>query len=164
MKLKVDHNIMNILSNLRAPEGATRKKTRVGRGVGSGLGKTSGRGQKGQKARATGGINKRHFEGGQTPLQRRLPKRGFKSLAKDVVAIVNLGDLDIFEQNEVVTPLKLVESRLVSGEFCKIKILGDGTIEKKLTVHAHLFSKSAFLKIREMGGEAVVLGSESQNS
>src|SRR6476646_9233781 len=89
----------DILSKLQAPEGAVTKQLRVGRGVGSGLGKTSGRGQKGQKARSKGNINKKHFQGGQTPLQRRLPKRGFRNPLADKVANVNIGALDVFDAN-----------------------------------------------------------------
>src|SRR5262249_26612401 len=104
---------MDILSKLAAPEGANTKKLRVGRGVGSGLGKTAGRGQKGQKARSKGNINKKHFQGGQTPIQRRLPKRGFRNPLADVVANVNIGSLEIFEAGASVNAESLRAQRLV---------------------------------------------------
>ena len=143
---------MSILSKLQAPVGATTKKTRVGRGPGSGLGKTSGRGQKGQKARSTGGFHKHHFQGGQTPLQRRLPKRGFRNPLAPSVANVNVGALDVFDQGATVNLEALREKRLVRGRFDQVKILGDGEITKKLTVTAHRFSKSAVEKIEKAGG------------
>jgi large subunit ribosomal protein L15 len=148
---------MDILSKLQAPEGAVTKKLRVGRGVGSGFGKTSGRGQKGQKARAGGNINKKHFQGGQTPIQRRLPKRGFRNPLADVVVNVNVGALEAFEDGAQVDVNALKESRLVQGRFDVLKILGDGELTKKLTVTAHRFSKSAIEKIEKAGGKAVVL-------
>src|SRR5215212_3542858 len=98
---------MDILSKLQAPEGAVTKKLRVGRGVGSGLGKTAGRGQKGQKARSKGNINKRHFQGGQTPMQRRLPKRGFRNPLADVVASVNISALEVFADGTEVNGAEL---------------------------------------------------------
>ena len=148
---------MDILSKLQAPEGAVTKKLRVGRGVGSGLGKTAGRGQKGQKARSKGNINKKHFQGGQTPIQRRLPKRGFRNPLADVVVAVNVGDLEIFDSGAAVDALALRATRLVLGRFDQIKILGDGELTKKLTVTANRFSKSAVEKIEKAGGQAVVL-------
>lgn len=148
---------MDILSKLQAPEGAVKDKLRVGRGVGSGVGKTAGRGQKGQKARSTGNINKRHFQGGQTPIQRRLPKRGFRNPLADVVVSVNVGSLDVFEDGAQVDVAALRQSRLVQGRFDQLKILGDGELTKKLTVTAHRFSKGAIAKIEKAGGKAVVL-------
>ena len=148
---------MDILSKLQAPEGSNTKALRVGRGVGSGLGKTSGRGQKGQKARSKGNINKKHFQGGQTPMQRRLPKRGFRNPLADVVVYVNLSSLDIFEDGAEVTAASLKEKRLVRGRYDALKILGEGELTKKLTIHAHRFSKSAVAKIEGAGGKAVVL-------
>jgi large subunit ribosomal protein L15 len=145
------------LSKLAKPAGATRDKVRVGRGVGSGLGKTAGRGQKGQFAR-TGGF-KTHFEGGQTPIQRRLPKRGFINPFPTVTAEVNVGDLEVFGPGAHVDEKALVERGLVGGRFDRIKILGDGEITKAMTVSAHAFSKAAAEKIRKAGGTAVVLGS-----
>jgi len=148
----------DILSKLQAPEGATKGKTRVGRGVGSGLGKTAGRGQKGQKARSTGNIGKKHFQGGQTPIQRRLPKRGFRNPLAAIVASVNIGDLEVVFDNDAQVDLAaLRDKRLVQGRFDLIKVLGDGELTKKLTVSAHRFSKSAIAKIEQAGGKAIVL-------
>jgi large subunit ribosomal protein L15 len=150
---------MDILSKLQAPEGAVTKRLRVGRGVGSGVGKTSGRGQKGQKARAGGNINKKHFQGGQTPIQRRLPKRGFRNPLADIVVNVNVGDLEAFDNGAQVDLIALHERRLVQGRFDVLKILGDGELTKKLTVTAHRFSKGAVEKIEKAGGKVVVLAS-----
>lgn len=148
---------MHILSKLQAPEGAMTKKLRVGRGVGSGLGKTAGRGQKGQKARSSGNINKKHFQGGQTPMQRRLPKRGFRNPLAQVVANVNVGMLEAFDAGTEVTLEALREKRLLQGRFDVLKILGDGELTKSLTVSAHRFSKGALAKIEQAGGKAVTL-------
>ncbi|KYF80800.1 50S ribosomal protein L15 [Sorangium cellulosum] len=148
---------MDILSKLQAPEGAVTKRLRVGRGVGSGFGKTAGRGQKGQKARAGGNINKKHFQGGQTPIQRRLPKRGFRNPLADIVANVNVGALEAFDDGAQVDVVALHASRLVQGRFDVLKILGGGELTKKLTVTAHRFSKGAIEKIEKAGGKAVVL-------
>lgn len=150
---------MDILSKLQAPEGAVTKQLRVGRGVGSGVGKTSGRGQKGQKARSSGNINKKHFQGGQTPIQRRIPKRGFRNPLADVVVNVNIGSLDGFADGTHVDVAALRESRLVQGRFDVLKILGSGELTKKLTVTAHRFSKGAIAKIEKAGGTVVVLAS-----
>src|SRR5215831_8053505 len=134
------------LSKLKKPEGATMKKTRRGRGVGSGLGKTSGRGQKGQFARTRG--FKPHFEGGQTPIQRRLPKRGFTNPFSAKIAEVNVGDLEeAFATGATVDEKALRARGLVKGAFDKLKVLGDGELKKALTVSAHAFSKSAAEKI-----------------
>lgn len=148
---------MDILSKLQPPPGAVRSATRVGRGPGSGLGKTAGRGQKGQKARSTGNINKKHFQGGQTPIQRRLPKRGFRNPLAAVVVTVNVGDLEAFEPGATVDEAALRERRLVQGRFDRIKVLGDGELTKKLTVSAHGFSRTAADKIEKAGGQAVVV-------
>jgi len=148
---------MDILSKLQPPQGAVKDKTRVGRGVGSGLGKTAGRGQKGQKARSTGNLGKKHFQGGQTPIQRRLPKRGFRNPLADIVANVNVGDLEAFEDGAQVDVAALRELRLVQGRFDMLKILGDGDLTKKLTISAHRFSKSAIAKIEKAGGKAVIV-------
>ena len=145
----------DILSKLLAPEGANTKERRIGRGVGSGLGKTAGRGQKGQKARSKGNINKLHFQGGQTPMQRRLPKRGFRNPFPVATANVNVGDLEEFEANAVIDEARLRSSKLVRGRVDRLKILGDGELTKKLTVHAHQFSKSAREKIEKAGGKVV---------
>lgn len=148
---------MDILSKLAAPEGAVTKKLRVGRGVGSGLGKTAGRGQKGQKARSKGNINKKHFQGGQTPIQRRLPKRGFRNPLADKVVNVNVGSLEIFAAGASIDGEALREKRLVQGRYDVLKVLGAGDLTKKLTVSAHRFSKGAVDKIEKAGGKAVVL-------
>ena len=145
------------LSHLAAPEGARKNEKRFGRGVGSGLGKTCGRGQKGQKARQGGNIGKLHFQGGQTPIQRRLPKRGFRVPFPVTVVGVNLGDLQQFAAGTDVTEEVLRDARLVQGRRLQIKVLGDGEFTKKLTVHANSFSKSALEKIEAAGGKAVVV-------
>jgi large subunit ribosomal protein L15 len=147
------------LSKLPKPAGATRGKVRVGRGPGSGLGKTAGRGQKGQYARARG--FKPHFEGGQTPMQRRLPKRGFRNPFPAVTAEVNVGDLDIFDAGSNIDEKALVLRGLVQGRFDRIKILGDGDLTKPVTVLAHSFSKTAAEKIQRAGGKVVTIGSAS---
>jgi large subunit ribosomal protein L15 len=147
----------DILSRLAAPPGARHKEKRVGRGVGSNLGKTCGRGQKGQKARTGGQINKLHFQGGQTPMQRRLPKRGFKVPFPVVTVAINVADLERFDAGSTVDERVLRESRLVQGRDVRIKILGDGELTKALTVSAHGFSKSAAAKIEQAGGKAVKL-------
>lgn len=143
------------LSKLAKPAGATRPKTRKGRGVGSGLGKTAGRGQKGQYARSRG--FKPHFEGGQTPIQRRLPKRGFTNSFAAKIAEVNVGSLDVFNAGANVDEKALRAHGLVKGTFDRLKILGTGEITKAVTVTAHAFSKSAAAKIQKAGGKAVVL-------
>src|SRR5882757_4900984 len=140
------------LSKLAKPAGATRTKTRLGRGVGSGLGKTSGRGQKGQYARSRG--FKPHFEGGQTPMQRRLPKRGFNNPFPTKTAEVNVGDLEIFAAGAKVDEKALRDHGLVKGACDRIKILGHGDISKAVIVTAHSFSKAAAAKIEKAGGKA----------
>ena len=135
-----------------APGSRTAKK-RVGRGIGSGLGKTSARGQKGQKSRSGGGKGP-HFEGGQTPLQRRLPKRGFTNIFAKVYSEVKLEDLNCFEGGTVVTPEMMIEKGLVRKLAPDgVKVLGNGDIEKALTVQAHGFTKSAAAKIEAAGGK-----------
>jgi large subunit ribosomal protein L15 len=148
---------MDILSKLQAPEGANTQRLRVGRGVGSGLGKTAGRGQKGQKARSKGNINKKHFQGGQTPIQRRLPKRGFRNPLADKVANINIGDLEVFADGAEVNATTLKAARLVRGRYDVLKILGQGELSKKLVVHAHRFSKGAVSKIEKAGGKVVLI-------
>jgi len=143
------------LSKLAKPEGATRGKTRKGRGVGSGLGKTAGRGQKGQYARRA--TFKPSFEGGQTPLARRLPKRGFTKHNQAVVAEINVGQLDAFDAGANVDERALRDRGLVKGHTDRIKILGNGELTKKLTVTAHSFSKSAQEKIAKVGGKTVLV-------
>ena len=145
------------LHELEKNIGATHAKKRVGRGSGSGLGKTSGRGQKGQKARSGGSINP-VFEGGQLPLYRRLPKRGFSNYPfKKEYAVINLSDLNVFENGTVVTPALLKERGIVKKQLSGIKVLGEGQLEKKLTVQAHKFCKSAIDKINESGSKADVI-------
>ncbi|MCK4690541.1 MAG: 50S ribosomal protein L15 [Desulfuromonadales bacterium] len=144
------------LSNLKPVPGSTKNRKRIGRGAGSGTGKTSGKGHKGQNARSGGGV-KPGFEGGQMPLQRRLPKRGFTSLNKKVYALINLRDLDAFEAGSVVGPEIFGKEGLISGVKDGIKILADGELTKPLTVQAHKFSKTAVEKIETAGGKAEVL-------
>ena len=145
------------LYNIHPTEGATKTRKRVGRGVGSGLGKTSGRGEKGQKARS-GYSHKPGFEGGQLPLYRRLPKRGFSNaMFKTKYAVINLSDLNKFEDGAVVTPELLSEMGLVKKQLDGIKVLGNGELSKKLTVKANAFSASAKEKIENNGGKTEVI-------
>ncbi len=147
------------LHDLRpAPGGETKRKKRVGRGHASGWGKTSGRGHKGQLARS-GGKTRPGFEGGQMPLFQRLPKRGFTNVFAKQFAVVNLDQLNRFEDGTEVTPELLFESGLVKKSKAKdgIKILGSGELEKKLVVKSHKFSKSALEKINSLGGRAEVI-------
>lgn len=145
------------LHELKKNEGATFRKKIVGRGRGSGLGKTSGRGQKGQNARSGGGVSP-VFEGGQLPLYRRLPKIGFSNHDfKTVYAVINVGDLNVFNDGDVVTPALLKEKGIVKKQLNGIKVLGNGTLEKKLTIQAHRFSSSALRKIKESGSKAEVI-------
>ena len=143
------------LHEMKYTEGARSSRNRVGRGQGSGNGKTSGKGQKGQKARSGGGV-RLGFEGGQTPLARRLPKRGFTNFTRKEYAIVNVASLNRFEDGEV-TPEMLIESGLVRKELDGIKILGQGELTKKLVVKANKFSKSAVTVIEQAGGKAEVI-------
>jgi len=145
------------LNTMHPNDGATTTKKRVGRGIGSGLGKTSGKGHKGQNARSGGGVRP-GFEGGQLPLFRRLPKRGFSNARFKVeYATINLSDLNRFEDGAVVTPELLKEMGLVKNQLDGIKVLGNGTLEKKLTVKAHSFSASAKEKIESLGGKIEVM-------
>ncbi len=144
------------LSNLKPVPGSTKNRKRIGRGPGSGTGKTSGRGHKGQNSRSGGGV-KPGFEGGQMPLQRRIPKRGFVSRNKKVYNLVNLRDLEVFEAGAVVDLELYGQTGLVAGIKDGIKILADGDLTKALTVHAHKFSKSAVAKIEAAGGKVEVL-------
>ena len=145
------------LNELQRNIGATHEKKRVGRGPGSGLGKTSGRGQKGQKARSGGSINP-VFEGGQLPLYRRIPKRGFSNAKfKTVYAVVNLSQLNVFEDGTVVTPALLKDTGIVKKQLDGIKVLGNGKLEKKITIQASKFSTSAMEKIKEAGSKAEVI-------
>ncbi|MEQ8176139.1 MAG: 50S ribosomal protein L15 [Syntrophomonadaceae bacterium] len=144
------------LEELKSPPGANKRVKRVGRGTGSGHGKTSTRGHKGQKARSGGGVRP-GFEGGQMPLQRRLPKRGFTNIFKKEYAIVNVEDLNIFLDNTEVTPELLQESGLINKYKDGIKILGNGELEKKLVVKAHKVSRQAEEKITARGGKVEVI-------
>jgi len=145
------------LSNLKPPAGATQSKKRVGRGQGSGLGKTAGRGHKGAQSRS-GYKQKRGFEGGQMPLHRRLPKRGFHNPFRVEYAVVNLDAIArAFEKGTVVTPELLRSRGLLRGGLAAVKVLGRGELGHTLTVQAHKFSESAVKKITEAGGTADVL-------
>ena len=145
------------MHNLAPAPGAKSVSKRLGRGIGSGLGKTSGKGHKGQNARSGGGVRP-GFEGGQMPLVRRIPKRGFTNIFKKEYSIVNVKDLDIFENGTVVTAELLLEVGMLSKiESYGLKVLGDGTLTKKLTVQAKKFTKSAAEIIESAGGKAEVL-------
>ncbi|MBG9983901.1 50S ribosomal protein L15 [Aerococcaceae bacterium DSM 111022] len=144
------------LHTLKPAEGARKERNRVGRGQGSGNGKTSGRGQKGQKARSGGGV-RLGFEGGQQPLFRRLPKRGFKNINRKEYAVVNLETLNRFEDDTTVTPELLQESGIIKDAKSGIKVLGTGELNKKLTVKAAKFSKTAEEAIKAAGGSVEVM-------
>lgn len=142
------------LHELQASEGARHVRNRVGRGTSSGNGKTAGRGQKGQKARSKVRLG---FEGGQMPLFRRMPKRGFNNINRKEYAIVNVETLNKFEDGVEVTPVMLVEAGVVKNEKDGIKILGNGELSKKLSVKAHKFSASAKAAIEAAGGSTEVI-------
>jgi large subunit ribosomal protein L15 len=144
------------LDELRPAFGSNKERKRVGRGDGSGHGKTSGRGHKGQGARS-GGNTKPGFEGGQMPLQRRLPKRGFHNSFRVSYAVVNLAQLEALPAGSEVTPENLAEQGLVNGKSRLVKILGEGSLSKALTVKAHGFSASAKEKIEAAGGKAELI-------
>lgn len=145
------------IHTLTPAAGSTKKSKRIGRGTGSGHGRTATKGHKGQKARS-GGSKGPAFEGGQTPLQRRLPKRGFKNFAfKREYAILNVGDLAALDGVDVITPEFLVESGIVKDPKAGIKILGSGELQRRVTIKAHAFSASAVSKIEAAGGKAEVL-------
>ena len=142
------------LNELRPAEGSTRESFRVGRGPGSGNGKTAGKGHKGQNARSGGGVRP-GFEGGQLPLYRKLPKRGFHNKFATVYAIVNVADLEKnFQDGDVVTLEALLAKKIIRKSFDGLKVLGDGEITKKLTVQATVFSAAAKEKITAVGGQA----------
>ena len=143
------------LSSIRAPKKASSNKKRVGRGMGSGMGKTSARGHKGQRSRS-GSRMMRGFEGGQMPLHRRLPKRGFTNIFRQEYAVVNLEKLAGLGESTI-TPVVLQQAGVVHSKKLPIKILGDGELKTALTVHAHKFSKSAQEKITKAGGKFEVL-------
>ena len=145
------------LNELRYTDGSKTNAKRVGRGTSSGFGKTSGRGQKGQKARSGGGV-RLGFEGGQNPLFRRIPKRGFNNYNFQVkYAVINVSDLNKFSDGTEITPELLKEMGLVKKQLDGIKVLGNGTLDKKLTVKASVFSKTAKEKIEKNGGKAEVI-------
>ncbi len=147
------------LSNLRAPEGANRPRKRIGRGPGSGTGKTSGKGHKGQKARTGHHGIPAWFEGGQMPLQRRIPKRGFKNPFREEFEVVNVRDFARV-QDEVITPEVLGQHRLIDpGKGRRLKVLGHGDVSRKMTVRAHAISASARAKIEAAGGSVELLES-----
>ena len=139
------------LHELKPAEGSRKDRKRLGRGIGSGQGKTAGKGHKGQKARSGGGVRP-GFEGGQTPLFQRLPKRGFTNINRKDFAIVNLETLNRFEDGTEVTPELLIETGVVSKLNAGVKVLGKGTLDKKLTVRAHKFSSTAQQAIEAAGG------------
>lgn len=145
-----------MLNKLQTPHGANKKRKRVGRGEGSGHGKTSGKGHKGQKAR-TGGSTKLGYEGGQTPLHRRLPKRGFANEFKTNYSIVNVEKLSVFKKGDVVDADVLVKTGIVKNIKDGVKILGDGEINIPLTIKADKFSAAAIKKIEAAGGKAEVI-------
>lgn len=149
---------MITLSNLKPAKGAVKKRKRVGRGPGSGYGKTAGRGMNGQKSRS-GYSRKRAFEGGQMPLIRRIPKRGFTNIFREEYNIVNVGDLEKTGLNEFNIEI-LIKKNLIRDKRLKLKILGHGDITKKIKITAHKFSKSAIEKIKKTGGEIVVLAGD----
>ena len=143
------------LSELEAAPGSRKNRKRVGRGIGSGSGKTSGRGQKGQKSRS-GGNPHPWFEGGQMPLYRRLPKRGFTNIFRKEYEVINLEQLIKLENNSPVTP-EVLKSKGMIHKIDLVKILGNGELTEAITVHAHKFSKSAKNKIEKSGGKAIAI-------
>ena len=148
---------MITLANLKPAQGAVKNKKRVGRGPGSGMGKTAGRGSKGQKSRS--GFSRRFsFEGGQMPLTRRVPKRGFTNIFKKEYNIINLDSIEKSGLDEIKAE-DFFERKMAKKSRAKIKILGSGTLTRKVHIYAHKFSKSALDKIKEVGGEATVLKS-----
>jgi large subunit ribosomal protein L15 len=145
------------IETLKAPRGANKKEKRLGRGSGSGTGKTSGKGHKGQNARKSGGVSI-GFEGGQTPLYRRLPKRGFKNFPfRKFYNEINIFLLDKFQDGSVIKLEEYEKAGLIIMKNCPIKILGNGNLNKKIEVHAHKFSKSALEKIEKAGGKAITI-------
>lgn len=144
------------LHELKPAEGSRKERKRLGRGIGSGQGKTAGKGHKGQNARSGGGVRP-GFEGGQTPLFRRLPKRGFTNFSRKEYAVVNLDALNRFEDGSEVTPELLIETGVVKNEKAGIKILAKGNVEKKLIVKAHKFSSAAKEAIAAAGGTTEVI-------
>lgn len=144
------------LHELRPAEGAKKAPKRIGRGTGSGLGRNAGKGEKGQKARTGGGVRP-GFEGGQMPLYRRLPKRGFTNIFAKEYAVINIDRLNVFENGTEVTPELLLETGIISKIYDGVKLLGNGDLEKSLTVKATKFSKTAAEKIQAAGGKVEVI-------
>ncbi|MBS1126077.1 MAG: ribosomal protein [Nitrospirae bacterium] len=144
------------IEDIRPAEGSTKNKKRVGRGVGSGHGKTSCKGHKGQKARS-GGTKGAGFEGGQMPLQRRVPKRGFKNIFKKEYAVVNLDTIDALKDDAVITPELLIEKGVIKNMKDGLKVLANGSIQRPVTIKANAFSTSAAAKIEAAGGKTEVL-------
>jgi large subunit ribosomal protein L15 len=144
------------LSNLKPPKGQKQKRQRIGQGMGSGRGKYSGRGAKGQKS-VSGYSAMRGFEGGQMPLHRRLPKRGFTNIFRKEYAIINIGRLEQLE-GDTFDPARLKELGVIKKLGDGLKVLGSGELQRKITVHAHVFSKSALEKIQKAGGTGQVIG------
>jgi large subunit ribosomal protein L15 len=147
----------DVLSRLSPPAGSRHLTRRLGRGPGTGVGKTSGKGMKGQKARKPGNFHKVHFQGGQTPMQRRLAKRGFRVTFPIETAVLNVSQLERFADGTVVDEAALRAARLVQGRDVRIKVLAGGELTKKLTVHAHGFSAKAAEKIAQAKGTTVVI-------
>ena len=148
------------IGTLRPPLGAHKRRKRIGGGMGSGHGKTATRGSKGQRSR-TGARVRPGFEGGQMPLHRRLPKRGFTNIFKKHYAVVNLKDLERFKAEEAITPELLLERGLIRRVRDGLKVLGDGELKAPLRISAHLFSKSALEKIGKAGGQAEVISAKA---
>lgn len=144
------------LHELKPAAGARKSRKRLGRGIGSGFGKTSGKGHKGQNARSGGGT-RLGFEGGQTPLFQRLPKRGFTNINRKEYTVVNLDKLNLFDEGTEITPELLLETGVVSKAKSGIKILGNGELNKKITVKAHKFSAAAKEAIEKAGGQTEVI-------
>ena len=145
-----------MLHELKPVEGARKERKRLGRGVGSGTGKTAGKGHKGQKARS-GNQPRPGFEGGQIPFFQRIPKRGFNNVNRKDYAIVNLDDLNLFEEGEVVTPEALIAKGVIKKILSGVKVLATGTLDKKITVKAHKFSEAAQTAIEKNGGTVEVI-------
>lgn len=144
------------LNELKSPEGSVKQRKRVGRGIGSGTGKTSGRGHKGQKARS-GASTRRGFEGGQMPLQRRLPKRGFTNIFKKQYALVNVGDLNIFADGSNIDIDDLQAAGLIKSVKDGVKLLGNGELEKQISITVHCHSRQAEEKVVAKGGKIEVI-------
>lgn len=145
-----------MLNELKPVEGARHSKKRLGRGIGSGLGKTSGKGHKGQNARSGGGVRP-GFEGGQLPLFQRLPKRGFHNVSRKEYAVVNVSDLEVFNEGSVVDVETMIKAGLVKKVNDGVKVLGNGSLSKKLTVKAQKFSAKAEEAIKKAGGTVEVM-------